>query len=41
MRDSKHWPARTWRRVYLVALSASAAALLAAGFASPNSWCWH
>jgi hypothetical protein len=41
MRDSKHWPIRSWRRVHLTMLSASAAALLVAGFASPNSFIWH
>jgi hypothetical protein len=41
MRDSKHWPVRTWRRVYLTVLSAGAAALLVAGISSPASWIWH
>jgi hypothetical protein len=41
MLDSKHWPVRTWRRVYLTMLSAGTTALLIGGFASPDAWCWH
>jgi hypothetical protein len=41
MRDSKHWPVRRWRHVYLAVLSASAAALCVTGLASPNFFIWH
>jgi hypothetical protein len=41
MRDSKHWPVRALRRVYLTVLTAGAAAILIAGLASPNPFIWH
>ncbi len=41
MRDSKHWPVRALRRAYLTLLTAGAAAVLVAGFVSPNSMIWH
>jgi len=40
MRDSKHWPIRALRHVYLAVLSTGVAALAVAGLAHPNGYIW-